>query len=59
VLWCSGLQCGGLVRSEFVRVVTTCGRGSVVVCVGVISCISWKTKWEGLDGMWGGLLHII
>jgi hypothetical protein len=41
VLWCSELQCGGLVSREFVSDVTACGRGSLCVCVGVVSCIRW------------------
>jgi hypothetical protein len=56
VLWCSELECGGLARNESVSVMTACGRGSLVVCVcvGVVSCISLKTRWVGLDGKWGG-----
>jgi hypothetical protein len=41
VLWCSELQCGGLANREFFSDVTACGHGSLVVCVGVVTCISW------------------
>jgi hypothetical protein len=33
------LQCSGLASMGFVSDVTACGRGSLVVCVGVCVCV--------------------